>query len=197
MGFDDGAEVDVKELEDDTNWELLRSLGYQGKQDHFVVPIKMHTDFASVPRVFVWFLPRYGRYTKAAILHDYLWREKVVDGTLSLLDADALFRRAMRELGVPFLRRWIMWAAVRWGALLKKGGWSGWWKESWRVLLITTLALPIVLPPAAVIVVALLAFYVVELATWAYLKLVEVASIRVRERPPRKQVNLPKPGWKL
>jgi Protein of unknown function (DUF1353) len=59
----------------------------------------METDFASVPRVFVWFLPRYGRYTKAAILHDYLWREAVPAGKLRLAEADVIFRHAMHELG--------------------------------------------------------------------------------------------------
>lgn len=125
------------------------------------VPASMQTDFASVPRVFVWFLPRYGRYTKAAILHDHLWRDLVPAGKLTLLEADGIFRRAMRELRVPFLRRWMMWAAVRWPALLKPGGRTGWWKESWRVLLFTLLALPIVAPPAALILIAQAVFYVV------------------------------------
>ena len=91
----------------------------------------------SVPRIFVWFLPRYGRYTKAVILHDYLWRVRAKNGTLDYVDADGIFRRAMRELGVPFMKRWIMWAAVRWGALFKPGGRKGWLRESPRVVLVT------------------------------------------------------------
>ena len=75
MPFNEGSQVDVEQV-GDTNWKLTRSLEYQGRTDHFVVPAGMLTDFASVPRLFVWFLPRYGRYTKAAILHDYLWRER-------------------------------------------------------------------------------------------------------------------------
>jgi hypothetical protein len=42
----------------------------------------------------VWFLPRYGRYTKAAILHDHQWRDLATNGEISWVDADALFRRA-------------------------------------------------------------------------------------------------------
>jgi Protein of unknown function (DUF1353) len=34
-------------------------------------------------------------------------------GRISRIDADGIFRQSMRELGVPFLRRWIMWAAGR------------------------------------------------------------------------------------
>jgi hypothetical protein len=57
----------------------------------------------------------------------------------------------MRELEVPFLRRWIMWGAVRWGALTEPDGRKGWWKESGRVGLVTIAAVPIVTPAAAVI----------------------------------------------
>ena len=76
MSFTPDSEVRVKELEH-SDWELLRILEYKGNRDRFEVPEGLETDFASVPRVFVWFLPRYGRYTKAAILHDYLWRDAV------------------------------------------------------------------------------------------------------------------------
>jgi hypothetical protein len=79
-----------------------------------------------------------------------------------------------------------MWAAVRWGALLKKGGLDGWWRESWRVVLITLLALPILLPPAAVILVSLLAFYLLELLFWAPLKLASLRKAR-----PDKRVVMP------
>ena len=100
--------------------------------------------------MFVWLLPRYGRYTKAAILHDHLWRVAVPAGELSLRDADGILRRALRELGVPFLRRWLMWAAVRYGALKKGGANADWWKEFPRVLLVSIVVVPFVLPPALV-----------------------------------------------
>jgi hypothetical protein len=92
---------------------------------HLMTAVGMETDFASVPRVFVWFLPQYGRYTKAAVLHDYLWRDAVPAGQLTLAEADGISRRAMWELGVPFLRHWMMWGAVRIGALIKPGGRQG------------------------------------------------------------------------
>lgn len=182
VGDDDVAVEQTTE----TEWELLRRLTYKGKKDRFVVPRGMDTDFASIPRVITWFLPRYGKYTKAAILHDYLWRKKATTGEISWLDADAIFRRAMRELDVAFLRRWIMWAAVRWGALLKKRGLEGWWRESWRVLLFTLIALPIVVPPAIVILISLGAFYVLELLVWAPLKLKSMT-----QRRPSKKVVAP------
>jgi len=196
MPFSPDSEVDVTELEDVKEWALLRELEYQGKQDPYTVPVGQHTDFASVPRVFAWFIPPYGRYTKAAILHDYLWRVKAAGGEITWLDADALLRRAMRELGVSFLIRWIMWAAVRWGALTKRNGLRGWWKESWRVLPVTLLAFPFIVPPAVVVGVALLAFYFVEFLFWIPLKLSAVFRTKIG-RPPRKEVNRPTISWKL
>jgi uncharacterized protein DUF1353 len=189
MPFTGDSDVAVKQT-GDINWELLARLRYKGKFEPFSVPVGMDTDFASVPRIFVWFLPRYGRYTKAAILHDYLWRHKAVNDEISWVDADAIFRRSMRELDVAFLRRWMMWAAVRWGALTKKRGRKGWWKESWRVLLFTLLALPIVLPPAILILVALVLFFALELLFWAPIKATSLVRDRVGT-PSGKKVVMP------
>lgn len=35
-------------------------------------PEPFTTDLASAPRILTWLLPGYGKYTKAAVLHDYL-----------------------------------------------------------------------------------------------------------------------------
>ncbi len=190
MPFEEPAEVVVKQ-QGDKDWEVIAPLKYLGKHDQFVVPIPMLTDFASVPRVFVWLLPRYGRYTKAAILHDYLWRSRASAGELSWRDADGTFRRAMRELDVAFLRRWMMWAAVRWGSLLKPGGRKEWWKDAPAVLLASAVALPIVILPAVTILIALIVFYVVELLFWIPLKAAATIREAVRKEPQRKQVNTP------
>jgi len=99
-GFSAGAVVLVEELPDGTDWEVKKAFSYRGKTDVFKVEEGMRTDFASVPRVFVWFLQRYGAYTLAAILHDHLWRDMATKGKMEFIDADATFRRAMRQLGV-------------------------------------------------------------------------------------------------
>ena len=179
---------------DDKNWKLLEGFEYQGKSQLFRVPDGQPTDFASVPRLFVWFLPRYGRWTKAAILHDHLWRDEA-GRTMEYIEADGTFRRAMRELDVPFLKRWIMWGAVRWGALLRPGGRKGWLREAPRVLLVSLLALPIVLPPAVVVALALLVFFLVECIVWVPLKVAELAKRRVG-RDAKKAVG-PKLTWKM
>jgi hypothetical protein len=194
-GFSPGAKVVVEQV-DDTNWRVREGFSYTGKKgETFPIEVGAETDFASVPRIFVWFLPRYGRYTLAAILHDYLWRDRASTGALDYIDADGMFRRAMRELEVPFLRRWIMWAAVRWGALLKPGGRRGWWREAPRVLLVTVVALPFVLPPAVVVGAAIAAFYLFEALLWVPLKAGE--AVKRSRHQPSKQVNPPRFDWKL
>jgi hypothetical protein len=194
MSFSDDANVVVKQL-DDRNWEVRQGFAYRGQADLFEVPVGQRTDFASVPRVFVWLLPRYGRYTLAAILHDYLWRERAAKCRMDYIDADGTFRRAMRELDVPFLKRWTMWAAVRWGAVLKPHGRRHWLRESWRVVPLTILVLPIVIPPAAIIIVALVVFEFVEAVIWVPLRLSFI--IRSRLKRPTKQVNRPELTWRL
>jgi hypothetical protein len=192
-GFLHPFPVDVRQV-GDQNWETLRALEYHATYKDFEVPVHSGTDFASVPRVFVWFIPRYGRYTKAAILHDYLCRVEVRAGRISRIDADGIFRQAMRELGVPFLRRWIMWAAVRLGALTDSAGRKNWWKEAWRAALIAAIALPVVGPAAGIIVITLLVLYVAELLTWIPL---QAAHQSRKRRGGAKAVNRPQLRWKL
>jgi hypothetical protein len=188
MPFRLDSTVDVQQI-DDREWRLLSELRYEGNTQAFIVPVGTTTDFASVPRAFVWFLPRYGRYTKAAILHDHLWRVAVPAGELSLPDADGIFRRAMRELEVPFLRRWLMWAAVRLGALAKPGGTKRWLRQSWQVSPLLLFALPLVVLPGALIVVALGLMFVVEWVVYLPLRL----NRRIQQRRGRstKAVNTP------
>jgi hypothetical protein len=192
-GFPDNTVVDVQQI-DDKIWQLLKEIEYKGMRDSFQIPVGQYTDFASVPRVFVWFLPRYGRYTKAAILHDYLWQVEVPKG-MSRIDADGLFRQAMRELEVPFLRRWIMWAAVRWASLFKRDGRADWWKEIPRLMLVTLVAIFVVLPPILPILFSLLVFLLMEWIVWVPLQIGK--TVRKKTRLPEKKVNPPEMSWKL
>lgn len=102
----------------DNDWQLHAPLKYQGNRDEFEVPSGEETDFASIPGPIQWLLPKSGRYTKAAVLHDYLCKNGPKLG-VNRKDADGLFRRCMRELEVPFLRRWTMWGGVRAASLFQ------------------------------------------------------------------------------
>src|SRR5690348_6275440 len=164
-----GVRADVEEL-DDQNWTVLRPFEYQAKADCYTVDPGQKTDFASVPRLFVWFIPKYGRYTKAAILHDHLC-DLAHQGGIERRDADAIFRQAMRTLGVPFLRRWMMWAAVRWGALPTASGRRGWLRDAPKVLLIS-IPSALLLGPAAIVVFATLVVWeTIEFLAWIPLHL--------------------------
>ncbi|CAA9273594.1 MAG: FIG048677: hypothetical protein, phage tail fiber-like [uncultured Blastococcus sp.] len=147
---------------DDRLWAVVEELVYRGRRDRFVVPAGFLTDFASVPRVFVWLIPRFGRYTLAAILHDWLVTEGLRTGAVTSREADGLFRRVMRESGVPVLRRWLMWCAVRWGALISSLRRPGWVHSAPGVLAISVVAAPVVLPPAVLIALALAVYGVAE-----------------------------------
>ena len=143
-------------------WELVDPLVYRGDRDRFVVPAGFRTDFASVPRLVAWLIPRYGAYTLAAILHDWLADEGIQTGVVTPREADGLFRRVMRESGVPVLRRWIMWAGVRWGALTEPHRRPGWLVSAPGVVAISVLAAPIVVPPAVAIAPGLLLYGLAE-----------------------------------
>lgn len=143
-------------------WELLEPLAYRGRRQRFVVPAGFRTDLATVPRVVVWLVPRWGLYTRAAVLHDWLCTEGIGTRAVSARDADGLFRRVLRESGVPVVRRWLMWCGVRWGALADPQRCRGWVLSAPGVLGITVLAAPLVLPPALLVAPALLAYGAVE-----------------------------------
>jgi hypothetical protein len=100
------------------------------------------TDLASIPPFMRWFVNTYGLHTLAAILHDQLIGKPANSGALgSDTLSDHFFREMMRCAGVPWLQRWIMWAAVamrtRWAA-------NGWRRISlviWAVLATLGIAL--------------------------------------------------------
>lgn len=145
------------------DWVLVRDLTYVGRDQTFVVPAGTTTDFASVPRPFVWLLPPYGAYTKAAILHDYLVRP---EAGVSRADADGIFRRAMRELGVQLVRRWMMWAAVRFASGLTGAAPA----DVLRFLVVAVPSALFVAIPGVVVLVWLLAFWLIELAVFVVAK---------------------------
>jgi hypothetical protein len=74
-----------------------------------VVPKGTITNLASVPRILWTIFPPHGKWAKAAIIHDYLYDNGI--GTKKF--ADEVFLEAMETLGVPRIRRTLMYWAVR------------------------------------------------------------------------------------
>ncbi len=143
-------------------WEVAKPIHYSGKDEDWVVPVGFLTDFASVPAIVVWLIPKYGKYTLAAILHDWFCAVGILQGAISARDADGVFRRVMREAEVPFTRRWLMWCGVRWGALFNKVRRPGWYKDAPLVLLITFLAGPLIIPAGVLAAITLVIYWPIE-----------------------------------
>lgn len=107
------------------------------------------TDFASVPSVLTWLVPSTTTTgIPAAVLHDYLWKraEMTEQRKITYREADRIFRQALRALGVGPVQRWLMWAAVRWWALIDRKDWRGWYRDAPAVLAVTVMAMPFIVP---------------------------------------------------
>lgn len=89
---------------------VLKPFYYQAKNGTwYKIPKDLRTDFASVPPVLRNIISRTGKYNYAAVLHDWLCEYKIVERK----KADKLFLEAMKCLGVGWLKRRTMYAAVR------------------------------------------------------------------------------------
>jgi len=149
-------------IREDGTYVLTQPLTYHGRDETFTVPAAFDTDLASVPSFLTWLVPIAGVGDRAAILHDWLcvhlddyWHdlhnphcsEPAPDGPppANSRDTDGIFRRCLRELGVPTVRRWLYWTGVRWGALANPARRAGWAKDAPLVAAISLCALPVVL----------------------------------------------------
>jgi len=104
----------LKPFADNRDWVLMENLIYQIGQTStvIVVPRGFVTDFASIPQAFWSFgLSAHGRYSKAAIVHDYLyWTQGC-----SREQADNLLMIAMKESSVDSGQRFAIYEGVRLG----------------------------------------------------------------------------------
>lgn len=113
--------------------------------DEFTIPasfLPFKTDLASVPRFLTWLFPRYGLYTKAVVIHDYLCStaNPKVGEPDDRFRADEVMRDAMKELEVGWFRRWVMWAGVTWATVLT-AMLRGWWRLAASALLMLGLVI--------------------------------------------------------
>jgi len=103
---------------DGRQWLITAPFTYQlaDGSGEIRVPADMVTDFASIPRILWTILAPTGSYGKAAVLHDYLYRHRLVNVPDRLVDreeADAIFAEAMRALGVNWATRAFLYRGVR------------------------------------------------------------------------------------
>lgn len=90
-------------------WELLSQLIYVADSGEvFIIPMGFKTDGATVPRIFWPIFPPMWKYSKAAVLHDYL----IVSKIKTFPEANTYFREAMISLEVNSTQLWFMYQAV-------------------------------------------------------------------------------------
>ena len=97
-------------------WRVDKEFSYYVGDESANEVVTVHkgfeTDFASVPRLFWALVPPDGRYTQAAVLHDYILANKIYPRR----KADRIFLNAMKALKVPTWKRTIMyWGVFIWG----------------------------------------------------------------------------------
>lgn len=112
---------------DERKWKVMQRFNYNidavDSANAVEVPVGFVTDFASIPRILWVLLPPWGKYGKAAVIHDYMYTEHKhsvfsVEGVESFVQidrkqADDIFLQSMEVLGVNVITRYAMYAAVR------------------------------------------------------------------------------------
>ena len=104
-------------------WELVQSLHFVIDSDTIIdVPKGFVTDLASIPRLLTPLFPIHGLQTRAAVVHDWLYANQgdVDSGPYTRKQCDEIFLIGMEQLGVGWLKRTMMYNAVR------AGGWLAW-----------------------------------------------------------------------
>lgn len=94
---------------------LLESFEYRTDWgDKVLIPKDHVSDFASVPRLLQWLVPKVGKWSTPSIIHDYLWGVDKIYSNAVFLDALLAYR-------VPFRIAAMMYFAVA--------------ANAWRILL--------------------------------------------------------------
>ncbi|KKL23380.1 hypothetical protein LCGC14_2425980 [marine sediment metagenome] len=128
------SRLEVTPLDDGRKWRLLRAFYYwvgdEFSKETIEIPAGFITDFASSPRLFWVVVSPWGKYGKAAVVHDWLYQNQerlrwtVVHFEhesrcewlwveVTRKEADDIFLEAMEVLGVAPWRRKLMYWGVR------------------------------------------------------------------------------------
>jgi hypothetical protein len=127
------AQVEAK------TFELCNGFRYrpERQQTVYTVPKDPNVrtyDLASIPGPLTWLIPTYGEHTLAALLHDDLIEcDTPADERAA---ADRLFRDALGELDVPWVRRWLLWGGTALGTLWATKGWRRAGMVLWAIVVV-------------------------------------------------------------
>ncbi len=130
---------------------LLATISYYDKDHDRTITVpnafdEYTTDLTSVPAWFTWLVPKSGTHLPAALVHDGLvcdpdsnptYRVDPPGQPIDRIDADVIFRNAMRDAHVGLVRRWLVWAAVTTASLWlgPRLEWPTWKKWYFRVVI--------------------------------------------------------------
>ncbi len=110
MSFEGVVRVEMMPSGDE--WKLIDKFSYTTRELITIhVPEGYVTDFASVPRWAWSVVGPIGRHARAAVIHDFCYSQRWAGDRKW---ADEVFYEAMKESGVVWWRRWLIYRAVRW-----------------------------------------------------------------------------------
>lgn len=110
-------------------WKVIKSFTYYigdgSSNEWFLIPKEFKTDGATVPRMLWSFVPPWGRYGPAVIVHDYLCDGGLISTkkgqrVASRKEADQIFLEAMKALKVGRIKRTCMYWGVRLAAIVSR-----------------------------------------------------------------------------
>lgn len=99
------------------DWVVAEDAWVRWGKFYIVIRAGFHHDFASVPRFFHRLFPAHGDSDRAAIAHDYVYCTRPYDvgsrARMTRAEADRMFYELLLHDGVPHVRAWAMYKAVR------------------------------------------------------------------------------------
>ena len=107
-------------------FKVAREFTYLWKRAYVEIHVGVGfvTDFASIPRFARGIIPKLGKYTKATVIHDAIYKDAIPGFRCTRFNADVIFYDGMADLGVARWKRIVMWLAVR------VGGYFAWKKRT-------------------------------------------------------------------
>jgi hypothetical protein len=105
-------------LPDGVHEILLDDFVFEWRGKRYVIPRGFVTDYASVPRFFQRLVPQRGKYSPAALIHDFFYWS----GLVSKAEADAALYEISGELGVCWADRQLLLRGVQLGFNVSVGG---------------------------------------------------------------------------
>lgn len=107
------TKLTVNHLDDGISWEVAKPfiyrIGSPISKELIIVSKGFITDFASIPKIFWSILHPTGKYGKAAVLHDFLYKT----GIFSREKSDKIFLEAMGVLKVGWFVKHLIYGFVR------------------------------------------------------------------------------------